>query len=374
MSSVYPLQQTFEQGIISRRVTGRSQIEAYANALAECTNWQIKPQGSMRYRNGSQYLAQAQGIDSKLINFSLPDRDDFMVEVGQNEIIIYNADGTIAVKAGSGGNIVGNVLTDSLFQQNFAQWDWTSKEVYSVAFQTQTNGRQPLAVPNVGVDFIYNNRTQSGSSEPRYAYEYTVSQDFDIPLVASTYKFKSVLRLSGENVFNANNDYRVTVTVKEKNGAVKATQAFLYDSSSQFNVNLPIELDFVSNASISRYTLTIKHEQVFTNNLDFLQFPDFSCRQSGIEIKEVGGGGGSPEEPAVFTSPYTGKDLQAIQTATDTGTGQLVIVHPDVNPDLLLLPRKALLSYSQSLLLASLKTGAIIIGLPLLNFFKADCF
>ena len=332
MSSVYPLQQTFEQGIISRRVTGRSQIEAYANALAECTNWQIKPQGSMRYRNGSQYLAQAQGIDSKLINFSLPDRDDFMVEVGQDQIIVYNADGTIAVKAGSGGNIVGNVLIDPLFQQNFAEWDWTSKEVYGVALKTETNARQPLAVPNIGVDFIYNLRT--GNFDARYPFEYSISQDFDIPLAASTYKFKSVLRFTGEILPN-DNEYRVTVTISQKNGTVVSTQTFIYSTNSQFNTNLPIELDFVSNASVSRYTLTVKHEQVFFSNADFLVFPKFSCRQSGIEIKEVGGGGSTPEEPAVFTSPYRGKDLQAIQSATDTGTGQLVIVHPDIKPRLI---------------------------------------
>ena len=301
MSSVYPLQQTFEQGIISRRVTGKSQSQGYANALAECTNWQIKPQGSMRYRNGSQYLAQAQGIDSKLINFSLPDRDDFMVEVGKDSVIVYNADGTIAVKAGSGGNIVGNVLIDPKFQQNFAEWDWTSWEFFGEGFKSDYNSRQPLAVPNVGVDFIYDQRipTNDAQSNTRYPLEYTVSQDFDIPLAASTYKFKSVLRLSGENIFNVDNEYKVTVTVQEKNGAVKATQVFQYDSASQFNVNLPIELDFVSNASISRYTITIKHEQVFTRNFDFIVFPDFSCRQSGIEIKEVGGGGTPAEEPAV---------------------------------------------------------------------------
>ena len=336
MSSVYPLQQTFQEGIISRRVTGRSQVEAYGNALAECTNWQIKPQGSMRYRNGSQYLAQAQGIDSKLINFSLPDRDDFMIEIGQDEIRVYNADGTIAVKAGSGGNIVGNVLIDPKFQQNFAEWDWTSiqRPIGRGSSFDEYNNRQPTALPNVGVEFIYNEffPPDEFRPEPRYPSEYSVSQDFDIPLASSQYNFKSVLKLTGDNSLAEGNQYRVSVTVSRKNGATVANQVYTYTSSSQWNTNLPIDFNFTSDGSVSRYTLKIKHEHIKGSGN---QTPDYACRQSGLEIKEIAGGGGTPEEPAIFSSPYTGKNLQAIQSSTDTGTGQLVIVHPDIQPRLI---------------------------------------
>jgi len=149
MSSVYPLQQTFEIGVISPRVQGKAETEQYQNALAKCENWQLKPQGSMRYRNGSAYLNMAQGIESRLFNFSRADREDLMVEVGYSKVRMYNQDGTRTTEGGAGVNI----LRDPTFKQGFKEW--TRSIIGSIS---QADG---VAVPTQGVDLSLKSDSKS---------------------------------------------------------------------------------------------------------------------------------------------------------------------------------------------------------------------
>jgi len=56
MASSYQNITHFSTGIISPRLQGRTDEPFYQNALSECTNWQVTPQGSLRYREGMEYL------------------------------------------------------------------------------------------------------------------------------------------------------------------------------------------------------------------------------------------------------------------------------------------------------------------------------
>ena len=54
MASYEHLQSTFRGGVISPRLRGAVDAPFYAAALAECSEWEITPQGTLRRRKGTK--------------------------------------------------------------------------------------------------------------------------------------------------------------------------------------------------------------------------------------------------------------------------------------------------------------------------------
>ena len=82
MANIYQAQTDFSGGEISPRMSARSDSERYQTGLSECENWIVTPQGSLRMREGTQYIGEASSPDDvRLIGFRRANKEDYVIEL-----------------------------------------------------------------------------------------------------------------------------------------------------------------------------------------------------------------------------------------------------------------------------------------------------
>ena len=82
--TVSPIQTSFTGGVISPRVRGRVESSVYRTGLATCENFQVLPQGPLRMRAGSQYIASTTAA-ARLIPFRVSgSADDYVLALYDN--------------------------------------------------------------------------------------------------------------------------------------------------------------------------------------------------------------------------------------------------------------------------------------------------
>jgi len=93
MAGFYPIIQGFTAGVLSRRVWGRTLSDVYANALEFCRNWIISPQGSVRKRAGSEFIAELDGNTCTLATFNRDSGDDLVAAFLDTTVRLVSASG-----------------------------------------------------------------------------------------------------------------------------------------------------------------------------------------------------------------------------------------------------------------------------------------
>ncbi len=318
MSSVYPLQQTFQNGIISPRVQGRSQSEGYSNALSKCENWQLKPQGSMRYRNGSKYLRDVRAASSRLFNFSRGDREDLMVEVAGNfNLRLFDRDGNVPLQ----GSNVQNVLNDPNFAQGLREWRWNSVDDVvggGVVFDSQTTVPIPLA----GQGVILQGNTENGL----VTSQVSISQEFDVAVIGFQHIFRGKFEVSGiANLGGVGSSIEINIYEAVNDSLIG--QGGLTPTPEQIANGTEFDVEFNFQVNIlSRLRLEIKviPPQVRVSGEKTLNMV--------TTITELQVKADTPDtQPLVFSSPYSDNiDLKQIQVAQDTAKREMYFVHPQV--------------------------------------------
>jgi len=148
MSDFLPIQQSFIGGVISPRLSGMTEAPRYGLGLQECENFQVTPQGSLRLRQGTKYLRDADTVGSKLFNFSRVNRGDAMLEVSQNKVNLIDSEGELFVQDLANANFV----RDANFNQGLAVWNYSNDFTtvnYDKIINNQTYGNLLLFDPEL---------------------------------------------------------------------------------------------------------------------------------------------------------------------------------------------------------------------------------
>lgn len=350
-----PIQQSFIGGVISPKLSGMTESPRYGLGLKSCENFQITPQGSMRLRNGSRYLADADTQTSRLYNYSRAGRSDTVVEISENVVKIYDINGNVIVQDFENSNF----LADAGFYQGFGVWspssnftvsgEWPEEDRIDYAFglpyaiykeptwqQPRSNGSggirlstkvfSQITTPS-GIPFSGESNIQGSVSKTIESLEQEVT--VANPAESHTIKFDLYNRSLGGGALEA---YSLTTTIKLINpatGSVIFTNATLFNSSSPLNELKQISFTVTPNLRVFKFVIELKLELINSGTLfgaawqanKSVEIENLSLRQTNASNIE-----------ASYTSPYTGVDLRLIQSAYDTGTGLMIFTHPDVEP------------------------------------------
>lgn len=84
------IQTSFAGGELSERLRGRVDAELYQRGLARCENWEPMPQGSLRMRAGTEYVAACPDPKTKLVAFPTRSAGTFLLELSPLELRILD--------------------------------------------------------------------------------------------------------------------------------------------------------------------------------------------------------------------------------------------------------------------------------------------
>lgn len=86
---------TFNGGEFSPNVQMRADLEAYQRGCAVVENFDVMQTGGVKRRRGFRTFAPAQGADSRLFGYAYSNETRYLVEVGADELRVYDTDGTL---------------------------------------------------------------------------------------------------------------------------------------------------------------------------------------------------------------------------------------------------------------------------------------
>lgn len=122
MAKVNYIHNSFNAGIFSPRLYGRTDLERYFSGLEICENFIIKPYGGVERRPGSYYVAEVKtsSKDTRLIPFQYSTTQAYVIELGDQYMRFYKDNGQIT-SSGSAVEIATPYLEAELFDIQFAQ-------------------------------------------------------------------------------------------------------------------------------------------------------------------------------------------------------------------------------------------------------------
>ncbi len=119
----YPIQSTFSRGELSPRLHARIDLDHYKLGLAECLNWFILPQGGLRRRSGSRYVAGVKDHQKKtrLLAFIFSTEQAYMLEFGDKYFRVYANGGVVESTPGVPVEVVTPFAAADVFDIHFTQ-------------------------------------------------------------------------------------------------------------------------------------------------------------------------------------------------------------------------------------------------------------
>src|SRR5574342_691078 len=116
MQRSHPIQTSFKDGEISPRLYGRVDLNRYANAVKECLNFIVLPQGGVSRRPGTHFVAEVKDSAARvrLIPFEFSDEQAYVIEAGNQYFRFYM----------DGGQIVTNpeLIVNGTFDTTVDSW------------------------------------------------------------------------------------------------------------------------------------------------------------------------------------------------------------------------------------------------------------
>ena len=130
---IYPLQDSFTRGEVSPKLRGRPTLQFYRSALAECVNFDIQPQGGLRKRLGTRYVASAMGQTGKvrLIPFE-PDTDNtYAIEFSETKLRTLR-NGTIDAALSENGSSLAPLITHNFTDIEAIKYEQSNDVIWLV--------------------------------------------------------------------------------------------------------------------------------------------------------------------------------------------------------------------------------------------------
>lgn len=131
MARFAPIQNSFTAGLLSRRLRGRDDLDAYHQGMRQALNGVILPHGGFMRRSGSIYVAEVKNRtgDNALIPFDVAADQQYVMEVGHNYIRYYANHGQVE---SSPGTPLETVTTYGNDEQKDLRWAQQSDVMYLV--------------------------------------------------------------------------------------------------------------------------------------------------------------------------------------------------------------------------------------------------
>jgi len=270
-----PSQTAFTGGEISSRLRARVDSELYRKALARCENFQVLPQGPVRMRAGSQYVATwPEGDAPRLFEFRVSGAtEDYVIAVGASKVRIYSKlTGLLAFRP--------NLIVNGGFDASLASWTASGLCAW-------VQGRAQVPGYNPSTQAIEQSiATVAGNT---YALSFRVRRD---PALGVIHQMEALA--GGVSL-----------------GTTTTTLEWTTVSYTFTGTGSPMVVRFVSTGS-GGPTLNYLDDVVVYN-------------QSAATISE-------------FNSPWTAGQLAELQNSAELSKGRCFFVHRNVQPRVLSMP------------------------------------
>lgn len=286
------LQQTFRGGALSPRLRGAVGAPFYSAALAECSDWEITPQGSLRRRGGSIF-ASVLGNDPrvKFVPFPQSDGQDFVLVLTQGALRVYSVSGAQAFQAGATGL---EFLVNGDFSAGGSSW-------------TLSENTLPAYVRFASGDLqLHGARTTGG-----HTYRAAVYQEF-----TSAFTVAATLKIDWKSVKGHVRYAQVKLT-QGATTLINWTNKPVAGGSNEWAVNL---------AAGSTYRLLLKVE------LPSGDFDDAWTADIVIDSVSLAAASGGSSARYELVAPWTGEQLRDVYYALEPGLDRVYFVHPGVHP------------------------------------------
>jgi len=236
MARFVSIQTNFSTGELDPLLRARVDLAAYANALEEATNVVCQPQGGIRRRPGTKYIAslpnsstESAGNGTRLVEFEFSTSDSYMLCFTHNRMYVFKNKNQITNINGSGNPYL-DTSSLGLTGARLANIVWTQSADTLIVVHPDIN---PIKIVRGGTDATWTGSAITFDSIPKYAFTASFSNPAGT-LTPSAVSGKVTLTASS-SVFTAGSvGQYVNATPQGRAKIVKYTSGTSVDAITEF--------------------------------------------------------------------------------------------------------------------------------------------
>ena len=236
MARFVSIQTNFSTGELDPLLRARVDLAAYANALEEATNVVCQPQGGIRRRPGTKYIAslpnsstESAGNGTRLVEFEFSTSDSYMLCFTHNRMYVFKNKNQITNINGSGNPYL-DTSSLGLTGARLANIVWTQSADTLIVVHPDIN---PIKIVRGGTDATWTGSVITFDSIPKYAFTASFSNPAGT-LTPSAVSGKITLTASS-SVFTAGSvGQYVNASPQGRAKIVKYTSGTVVDAITEF--------------------------------------------------------------------------------------------------------------------------------------------
>ena len=323
MARFVSIQTNFSTGELDPLLRARVDLAAYANALEEATNVVCQPQGGIRRRPGTKYIAslpnsstESAGNGTRLVEFEFSTSDSYMLCFTHNRMYVFKNKNQITNINGSGNPYL-DTSSLGLTGARLANIVWTQSADTLIVVHPDIN---PIKIVRGGTDATWTGSAITFDSIPKYAF----TASFSNP--AGTLTPSAV---SGKITLTASSSVFVSGSVGQYVNASPQGRAKIVKYNSGTSVDAITEFPFFNTSAIANGSWEYEsgYEAVWSSGKGWprsvtfhegrLYFGGSKSRPSTIWGSKVG----------LFFDfePTEGLDDDAVEATLDTNTFNAIV-------------------------------------------------
>ena len=323
MARFVSIQTNFSTGELDPLLRARVDLTAYANALEEATNVVCQPQGGIRRRPGTKYIAslpnsstESAGNGTRLVEFEFSTSDSYMLCFTHNRMYVFKNKNQITNINGSGNPYL-DTSSLGLTGARLANIVWTQSADTLIVVHPDIN---PIKIVRGGTDATWTGSAITFDSIPKYAF----TASFSNP--AGTLTPSAV---SGKITLTASSSVFTAGSVGQYVNATPQGRAKIVKYNSGTSVDAITEFPFFNTSAIANGSWEYEsgYEDVWSSGKGWprsvtfhegrLYFGGSKSRPSTIWGSKVG----------LFFDfdPTEGLDDDAIEATLDTNTFNAIV-------------------------------------------------
>jgi hypothetical protein len=323
MARFVSIQTNFSTGELDPLLRARVDLAAYANALEEATNVVCQPQGGIRRRPGTKYIAslpnsstESAGNGTRLVEFEFSTSDSYMLCFTHNRMYVFKNKNQITNINGSGNPYL-DTSSLGLTGTRLANIVWTQSADTLIVVHPDIN---PIKIVRGGTDATWTGSAITFDSIPKYAF----TASFSNPSGTLTPS-----AVSGKITLTASSSVFVSGSVGQYVNASPQGRAKIVKYNSGTSVDAITEFPFFNTSAIANGSWEYEsgYEDVWSSGKGWprsvtfhegrLYFGGSKSRPSTIWGSKVG----------LFFDfdPTEGLDDDAVEATLDTNTFNAIV-------------------------------------------------
>ncbi len=236
MARFVSIQTNFSTGELDPLLRARVDLAAYSNALEEATNVVCQPQGGIRRRPGTKYIAslpnsstESAGNGTRLVEFEFSTSDSYMLCFTHNRMYVFKNKNQITNINGSGNPYL-DTSSLGLTGARLANIVWTQSADTLIVVHPDIN---PIKIVRGGTDATWTGSAITFDSIPKYAFTASFSNPAGT-LTPSAVSGKVTLTASSSVFTSGSVGQYVNATPQGRAKIVKYTSGTSVDAITEF--------------------------------------------------------------------------------------------------------------------------------------------